>query len=416
MAVGLFGLLVALVRPSWGFALAFIMLYFPILPNVPFGPVELALPNFVLLGLFVRTLDLRRSGENMLLAVWQRTVLVFLGLAFFLSFLFSHSFEISVHMLPNYITYLLWLYVFMRLVKSPAQLWQIARLMLVLGFLLSIWRIELRPIRGLLSLPSLGINGAIFAFHPSVALSFALLFLLPASAQINRKWQWFAGLTLFSTIYHGVLLEGRAGVLAWLIMLVAVGLQSPTRAKISLMLGGVLMGGVMLVTFGDVIQANLGQTRATVMAFFDEDYFDTADVDDRIRLVARDAALNMFRERPVFGWGPNAYIRYKPLFVNYFGKEADLPGAFNAWAIALAELGLVGTLIATIAFLTPLIHSFRYMRKTTFINRLAFAYALGVLGLFVHLLFIDLMYSFAWVHLGLALAAARLALDGQIYD
>ena len=411
IAFGIFGFFLSLARPRLGLALALVTLYFPMLPNVPVGPLEFSVPTFLLVGLVISALDLHRTGELLSLTGWQGRSLFAIGFSFFLSFLFGESYSRSLLMLPNLVTYLLWLFVTMRLVRSEEHLWELARLILVLGFLLSIWRIELRPLRRLFGLPSLGINGAVFVFHPAVAISLVVGFLLPKNLGVTRGWRLFARVVFISTIYHGLLLETRAAWLAWLGIAVVIGLQSTTRARLSLILVLAILSGLLFLLFDDRIEANVSQTRASLQAAEEGDYIHI-NPDDLIRLVARDAGLRMFRERPIFGWGPNAYVPLKPLFVNYSGKAADLPGAFNSWLIALVEWGMVGMSVVLFVFLLPLFQSWKYAKLDwTLTNRLAFAFALGVLALSIHLLFIDLFYSFVWAHVGLALAASRLALE-----
>lgn len=152
--------------------------------------------------------------------------------------------------------------------------------------------------------------------------------------------------------------------------------------------------------------------QTTAQAAFGVTSYASASSDDVIRLVARDAGLRMFYERPVLGWGPNAYIRLKPAFVFFTGKEADEPGAFDAWLIGMAEMGVAGTAVVMAAFLLPVPlawRAFQKVRNPTTI--LALGFALGLLGISIHLLFIDLMYSFAWAQAGLALASARMSLE-----
>jgi len=262
----------------------------------------------------------------------------------------------------------------------------------------------------------MGINGAVFGFHPAVAVSLVVGFMLPGNMGVTRGWRLFARLVLISTIYHGLLLETRAAWLAWLGIAIVIGLQSTTRARLSLILGLAILSGLLFLLFGDRIEANVSQTRASLQAAEEGDYIHI-NPDDLIRLVARDAGLRMFRERPIFGWGPNAYVPLKPLFVNYSGKAADLPGAFNSWLISLVEWGVIGTAVVLVVFLLPLFQSWKYAKlDPTLTNRLAFAFSLGVLALSIHLLFIDLFYSFVWAHVGLALTVSRLALEERHGD
>ena len=406
---GALAFLVAIAQPNLGLVLALVVLYFPLLPGISLGPIEFNAPMFPLAGLFLRAIEKRREGFT--LTGWQRTLLFILALAFFLSLLFAESYERSMPWISNLLTYLLWLFVMMKLVRTQEQLWLLTRVILVLAFLLSIWRVELRPLRLLLGLPSLGINGAAFTFHPAVAMSIVFVTLPTRQQLIPRGWYFFSLLTLFSTVYHGFLYETRAAWLTWLVMMVVIGLQAPSRAKVVLVLIASLLLGLVFYTFADQIDANLVQTRVTVQGFWGEQNYSGVASDDLIRLLARDAGLRMFSERPLFGWGPGAYIPLKSLYINYSGKEGRLPGAFNAWVLVLAEWGIVGAGAVLITFLMPIVQSWRYRVKfQTLPTRLAFAYALGVFGLAIHLFFIDLLYSFTWAHVGLTLAASRLAL------
>lgn len=400
-------------RPYAGLVLLLLALYFPLLPNVPLGPLAISPTSMLAFGLFLTALNRKCKDTSLCLARWQVILLWLLGIALLFSTLFSDSLRDSLLMLPNLVIYLLLLYIFMALVRTSAQLWEMARLVLILGFVLSIWRVELRPLRLLLGLPSLGINGAAFAFHPAVAVALVLTVMPGLGKIVSRGWRIFAWLTLFSLVFHGFLYETRAAWLVWSVFALLLGLQAPTRARLVLAFVVVAFAGVSFIMFADRIEANLEQTHLTVAAAVGtETGYRNVNSDDLIRLLARDAGLRMFEERPVVGWGPNAYIRLKPSFVAYNGKEARLPGAFNAWLIALVEWGLVGASIAAFIFLLPIGLSWKYIRQGSMLTyRLAFAFALGVLGLSIHLLFIDLLYSFAWAHVGLALASARFALE-----
>ncbi len=413
LVVGVIAMVFVVIRPREGFFLLLAALYYPLLPNIPFGSLEISITSILAFGLFLGALNLQRQDPFLRLARWQAALLAALAIVFLLSVLFSDSFDDSIRVAPNLISYWIVLYVAMVLVRSTEQLWLIARLILVLGFILSIWRDELAPLRIALHLPNLGLNGAVFVFHSPVAIALVTVIMLQKKF-VSRFWRIFAWLALFSMIYHGLFYQTRAGWLVWIVMALVLVLQARWRERVILVAGaiGVFLMGLFL--FANVISTNLAQTEVTVKAFVGATTYAPVSSDDLIRLVARDAGLRMFYARPVFGWGPDAYVRLKPEFLTYFGKESLLPGAFNSWLILLAEQGIVGTAVAAAVFLLPVLLSWKAIRKvrnpTTI---LAFGFALGVLGISIHLLFIDLMYSFAWAHAGLALASARLALDSN---
>ena len=411
LAFGLASLLVALARPNLGIALLWVTLFFNVFPTVSVGSLEFSGSTLLVIGLFLRAIAPGRLKARYPLASWQSVLLVALGLVFFLSTLTSDYFTMSLRFVPNLVIYWMLLFALMKLVRSSEQLWRIASLIMVLGFVLSLWRVELRPIRVMFGLPSLGINGAVFEFHLAVAIALVTGIML-TKEMVSGKWRLFSWLALLSLFYHGLLYQTRAGWLAWVGMIFAIGLQARSRSRIALIAGAASLVALGLVVFADTIDANLAQSRITAEAFLGEQSYSTVASDDLIRLVARDAGWHMFLQRPILGWGSNSYSRLKPAFVNYKGREANDPGAFNAWLIALVEWGIMGTAVVALIFLLPIWLSMRSLKKvqdkTTL---LAFAFSLGTLGIAIHLFFIDLLYSFAFATAGLALAAARIALD-----
>jgi putative inorganic carbon (hco3(-)) transporter len=407
-------LLFLIIRPREGLLFLFVPLYFPLLPNVPFGGLEFSVTTLMVVGLFLGTLILQQQNNSFRLSKWQGLLVGILGIAFTLSLLFSDSPKDSLLGYPNLVIYCLLLYIIMALVRSTRQLWSMARVILVLGFILSIWRVELRPLRLIFGLPSLGINGAVFDYHPAVAIALILSIFLSIK-EISRFWKIFAWVTLFSLLYHGILYQTRAGWIAWIAMVIIIGLQARgwARAAFAIVLAGLTIVGLLF--FPNQIESNLSQTQVTLQAAMGDTSYSTVNPDDLIRLLARDAGLRMFYERPIFGWGPNSYVRLKPSFVMSSNKAANLPGAFNSWLIALVEWGIVGTAVVIFIFLLPIFLSWRAIHlkrnQTTF---LALAFAVGAVGIAIHLLFIDLFYSFAWVHAAIALAAARLVLEKPV--
>lgn len=150
----------------------------------------------------------------------------------------------------------------MTIVNSPQKLVTIAKAELILAAFLSIWRVELRPLRLIFGLPSLGINGAVFGFHPAIALSLVIL-LLPGTL-FSRRWRWFAGLTLFSLVTHGLQYQTRAGWLAW--MVVALVLFARLRERRWLSFGALIVafGAVSSVLYADIVAENWANTRFAI--------------------------------------------------------------------------------------------------------------------------------------------------------
>jgi O-antigen ligase len=365
------------------------------------------------LGIFFRSRFRVEATPVRLLKGWQLFLLFLLGLAFFLSTLFSSNFNATVRMVPNMLIYLIILWGVMAEINTIEKLKFVAQVIIVLGFVLSIWRVELRPLRLLVGLPSLGINGAAFTFHPAVALALACLLFAPKGA-FTLPWRWFMGITVASLILHGFQYETRAAWLAWAIMVLALISVVHWERWLRFLPLFVIVAALVILVYGSRIEFNYQQTTTTMQAALGSSGYATISSDDRLRLLARDAGVRMFQERPIFGWGANRFDFLKPSFVNEISKEAEFPGSFNSWLALLAEMGLVGAAAALTVSLTPLVITWFLLRqRKDEINTLAFGFALGVMGLAIHLLFIDLMFSYYWIHVGLALAGLRLALENR---
>lgn len=404
-------LLFVVARPLAGLILVMAFFYFPLLPSIALGPWEGSVTAFPLAALGIHTLmQTKRPTSGSLLAGWQRALLVGLGMAFLLSTGASVSYGQSVRLLPNLLLYLLTLFATMTIVNSPQKLVTIAKAELVFAALLSTWRVELRPLRHIFGLPSLGINGAVFGFHPAIALS--LIILIMPGTLFSRRWRWFAGLTLFSLVVHGLQYQTRAGWLAWMVVALVLFARLRGRRWFSFGVLIVALGAVSSVLYADIVAENWANTRFAIEAFVGKDPELATQSGDNLRVERFEAGWDMFLERPVLGWGPNQY--HSQIFSRRVaGDRHEGGGAFNSWLIYLVDFGLLGTSLVMATFVLPLLLTWRALgahrsNETVF---LAFGFALGALALSVHLFFIDLPYSFAWFHAGLALAAARVGMS-----
>jgi len=394
-----------------GLSFVMILLYFPLLPGISLGPWEGSVTALPLLALSIHGLiQPGGSAARPLLSRWQAALLVGLGGAFLLSTIGSASFQQSFRLLPNLTIYLATLLATMTIINTPEKLVQIAKISLILAAVLSIWRIELRPLRVLFGLPSLGINGAVFAFHPAVALS--MIILLTPGPMFSRAWHRFAGVTLLSLVAHSLILQTRASWLAWVVIVLITFLYSRGRQRAAL--GKLLfaLGLVGFVLFADIVIDNWANTKNAVMAFFERRPELVTQSGDELRVQRFEAGWSMFLEKPVLGWGPNQF-HSQILLRKIAGDRSTGEGAFNSWLIYLVDFGILGTSLTLMAFILPVALTGRTLRAhpANVTVKLAFGFALSALALAVHLLFIDLFYSFAWFYAGLALAATRISLE-----
>jgi len=398
--------LVIMIKPWWGMIMIMAMLYFPLLPNIQFGIWEASptAPLFLLLAL--RSLPVASRFGKRWAAVRYQWMLAGLGIVFLLVILLSQNLETSLSLLPNLFIYIVILFTCLVFVRSPAQLVGIVKVIILLTLLLSIWRVELKMFRGILGLPSLSINGAIFNFHPAFALS--LVVLLVRGKTFSMFWRFMAVLLITSIVYHGLLYQSRAGWLAWVVMLTVFIFRMRLGRTVRL----ILIIGVAVVfavtQFSDVLETNWLSTQTAWQAFVSEDADLAYDSGDRGRIVLQEAALEFFKVRPFTGWGPGVYrISSREQYLPIVGSGAA-GSVFNAWLLSLADMGLLTTLLIMGLFLTPIWIVWRSpVKKQDEISILCFGFAVGVVGLVVHLFFIDLLYSFVYFIVGLALAATE---------
>jgi O-antigen ligase len=404
LLAGVAGVVIILARPFWGVVLLVIMLYLPVWPNVELGPLEFSISSLPVMGLAAVALMqmLLRGGKPQIVG-WQLALILALAGVFLLTTLTSVSVQKSILFLPNLIIYLLLLFSICALVRTREQFIVIAKVILFAGVAAAIWK----EIDGILDLPRLtGLNGIIYRHHAAVAIAICGM-LLPlegfSSAQRRLLWVVFIGL-----VVDMVLTETRA---AWFAAAI-VGVIAISQARLSRRLITVLIigavGVTMSFTFEGVFERNISATQAAINAL--EGSGDSTDVvsGDRVRLVARDAGVRMFLARPILGWGPTLFADIKPSFAAGPTRYA-IGSGFNSWLVLLDEMGLVGALVVGFAFVTPVLATYvQLRRRRDEISYLGFAFALGVAGLCIHLLFIDLLYSsFVWFHLALTMAFVR---------
>lgn len=406
---GVLGFFLALIKPNQALKILLVVLYFPVFPAVSLGSIEFSASSLLVLGLTLAALFQPRKQKHPLLASWQWLVLFALMFAFILATSLSVNLSVSSRFFPNLAIYLMILFSTMVLVDTPQKLWSLANLIIVLDFILSIWRTELGPLRGFLGLPSFGINGAVFLFHPGVALLMAFQFFPPLRKMISKTRRLFFYIALLSLIAHSIILQTRSAWLAWTILIFIILWQVRMRKKVAIFSFVFIVFLLAGYVFRDVISQNLAMTQDSLTAFYSGDAL-VGNSGDLIRIRAQQIGWRMFLERPLFGWGPNQFNELKPLYAMDSSKESIRFGAFNAWLLYLTEMGAVTVAIVLAIFLLPLAITIYWLRfrNDDAMTVLAFGFALGSLAIGIHLLFIDLFYSFAWTQFGLSLAAARL--------
>jgi putative inorganic carbon (HCO3(-)) transporter len=118
----------------------------------------------------------------------------------------------------------------------------------------------------------------------------------------------------------------------------------------------------------------------------------TNDYSNVERLNRWNCAVRMFKERPLFGWGPGTYMfKYAPYQVSYqktpiSTEEGDRGNAHSEYLGPLAESGFIGTLSFVSIIVLTLITGFRVYRKVDSkpLKILSLSLVLGLITYYVH--------------------------------
>jgi O-antigen ligase len=417
LLVGVLVLIISMARPFIGLIFLLILIQFPIFENFKAGSFEFSASTIPAVGIALDAMLRRRQRLLPHLNRNQIIVLCMLGVAFLITCLLSSSRHKTLILVPNLILYLLIIYGVMSTVHNTWQLLTLAKVILILGFITVIWP-ELRLVRYLLGIKSLGVNGLIFLLYPAAGI--ALTFILHPIEGLASRWKWFSLLVLLLIVYRIYIFEARAGALAIVVLFICslLAYKSFVRFGYLLLCIAIILSSHFFSK--QIIERNKSQTQTTISSFFGKEK-DRSKIDkaDQVRLYARDAGLRMFKQSPFVGLGPNTYVSMKPKFFtgpSYLVWKTT-EGAFNAWIIILAEMGLIGILATGIISVTPILLSLSALRKfRDDLGYLVFSFSLGLIGILIHLFFIDLFYSFAWTYIGLALASTNIGLNVKNRD
>jgi putative inorganic carbon (HCO3(-)) transporter len=118
----------------------------------------------------------------------------------------------------------------------------------------------------------------------------------------------------------------------------------------------------------------------------------TTDASNLERLNRWSCAWRMFKEKPVFGWGPGTYMfQYAPFQISRERTQistnfANLGNAHSEYIGPLAESGFMGTLTFLAIVISTLITGFRVYRTTEdrFLRTLSLTLLLGLITYYIH--------------------------------
>lgn len=215
-----------------------------------------------------------------------------------------------------------------------------------------------------------------FRDHTSYGAILAMLFFAMGGIALNTRRN-----LLFQIILWGawalisialVLSYTRA---AWISVLLSIGVLVVVLLKIKLryiLLAG-LLAAVYLTGQRNAIIQKMERNRQVSSASLSEHVQSisniTTDESNLERLNRWNSAFRMFRERPIFGWGPGTYMfKYAPFqrsgektgISTNFG---DLGNAHSEYIGPLAESGILGSVSFILVSLMSLVTGFRVYRK-----------------------------------------------------
>ncbi len=238
-----------------------------------------------------------------------------------------------------------------------------------------------------------------FRDHTSYGAILAMLFFATGGLVLNKKrnllMQWLVwGAWVLITIAL-VLSYTRA---AWISVILSIGVLLMVMLKIRLqyVLFVALLGFIWLTGQRTTIIHKMEKNRQASSASLTEHVKSisniTTDESNLERLNRWNSAFRMFRERPVFGWGPGTYMfKYAPYQRSYDKTSistdfGDMGNAHSEYIGPLVESGFPGTLTFILICIVTLITGFRVYRKLedTRLKQIVLSLLLGYITYLVH--------------------------------
>ena len=213
-----------------------------------------------------------------------------------------------------------------------------------------------------------GASAPFFVDHTSYGAALALI--IP-----NSKNWIIKALTLLLTGFLMVALLLSYSRAAWLSLIIGAGVWVLILLRIrfrSLVITGVLLAAVFF-TFQDEIiwrlQRNTTDSSGDIAEHVQSIFNVSTDASNLERINRWDAAIAMFKERPVFGWGPGTYqFVYAPFQMSYnktiistnFGTGGN---AHSEYLGLMSEAGLPSVLAFIMIWLLVLIHGLLLIKR-----------------------------------------------------
>lgn len=173
------------------------------------------------------------------------------------------------------------------------------------------------------------------------------------SKYVPRKGKWLSRVVLLILFVAFILSYTRA---AWLSLIFAVGVWILIRLHIRFKTMIITLVSVVAIVFlfqkqiVEYLEKNEDESSSNLIEHFSSMSNITSDASNLERLNRWGAAIRMFKERPVFGFGPGTYMfKYAPYQLSkdrtiISTNMGDLGNAHSEYLGPLAESGLMGML------------------------------------------------------------------------
>lgn len=234
----------------------------------------------------------------------------------------------------------------------------------------------------------------------SAAISFFIpLFLAYLFYSRKLRLHWFVFLTiLFLLLLFGTGVFYSYTRAAWLSIAVSVAMFIPLALRMKLQTQLLILGSAvaMFFVFEDQILYVLSKNKQDSGEGFSKHLQSASNIRTDASNVERInrwmSAINMFKERPVFGFGPGTYMfvyapfqeaRYRTLISTNFGNQGN---SHSEFLNPLSETGLLG-LVSLLAMLYIGINrafNLLYASRSPRIKLLLTGVSLGLVGYFTH--------------------------------
>lgn len=177
-------------------------------------------------------------------------------------------------------------------------------------------------------------------------------FLLSLKEKV-KAWKWAAGVASFLGLV-GVIASQTRGTMVGIIFAVATAMVvyflTAGKTEVKLKKSLLVAAGIAVLAIGLLITFRESSLVRSLPGIGRLSYTTLNEFKEGPRPMAWGIALDGWRERPIFGWGPNNYYYaynkfYRPEFLRYSWSETWFDNAHNIVMNTLATQGIVGLII-----------------------------------------------------------------------